>query len=112
MWQNGAWHPCILSQRHEGWHLITTAYDDGGFSGGSMERPALKKPLDDIAARKINTVVVTRSLSDFARIVEQFDKQGISFVSVTQQLDGKTVMHARLSVSPDKVKGCLTAALI
>ena len=69
--------------------MLPATYDDGGFSGGNMERPGLKKLLADISAAKIDTVVVykvdrlTRSLSDFARIVESFDSQGVSFVSVT-----------------------------
>src|ERR1019366_6918886 len=81
--QREACESYILSQRHEGWQLIPTEYDDGGFSGGTMERPALKKLMTDIAAKRIDTVVVykvdrlTRSLMDFVRIVEQFDKQGI-----------------------------------
>src|ERR1035437_5712862 len=96
--QREACESFILSQRHEGWQLIPTEYDDGGFSGGTMERPALKKLMADIAAKRIDTVVVykvdrlTRSLMDFARIVEQFDKQGISFVSVTQQFNTTTSM--------------------
>lgn len=96
--QREACESYILSQRHEGWQLIATEYDDGGFSGGTMERPALKKLMADIAAKRIDTVVVykvdrlTRSLMDFARIVEQFDKQGISFVSVTQQFNTTTSM--------------------
>ena len=96
--QREACESYILSQRHEGWQLIPTGYDDGGFSGGTMERPALKKLMADIAAKRIDTVVVykvdrlTRSLMDFARIVEQFDKQGISFVSVTQQFNTTTSM--------------------
>jgi site-specific DNA recombinase len=96
--QREACEAYILSQRHEGWQVIREAYDDGGFSGGSMERPALKRLLVDMAAKSIDTVVVykvdrlTRSLTDFARIVEQFDKQGISFVSVTQQFNTTTSM--------------------
>jgi DNA invertase Pin-like site-specific DNA recombinase len=96
--QREACESYILSRRHEGWQLIPTEYDDGGFSGGTMERPALKKLMADIAAKRIDTVVVykvdrlTRSLMDFARIVEQFDKQGISFVSVTQQFNTTTSM--------------------
>jgi site-specific DNA recombinase len=96
--QREACEAFIRSQRHEGWQLIATEYDDGGFSGGTMERPALKKLMADIAAKRIDTVVVykvdrlTRSLMDFARIVEQFDKQGISFVSVTQQFNTTTSM--------------------
>jgi site-specific DNA recombinase len=96
--QREACEAYILSQRHEGWHVVSTRYDDGGFSGGNMERPGLKKLLDDIAAKRVDTVVVykvdrlTRSLADFAMIVEQFDKQGISFVSVTQQFNTTTSM--------------------
>ena len=75
------------SQKSEGWIALPTLYDDGGFSGGTMERPALKRLLDDIAAGRIDVVVVykvdrlTRSLADFAKIVEVFDRQGVSFVS-------------------------------
>ncbi len=96
--QREACEAYILSQRHEGWHVVSTRYDDGGFSGGNMERPGLKRLLDDIAAKRVDTVVVykvdrlTRSLADFAKIVEQFDKQGITFVSVTQQLNTTTSM--------------------
>ena len=72
----------ILSQKHEGWTVLPTMYDDGGFSGGTMDRPALKLLLGDIAAGKVDVVVVykidrlTRSLFDFAKIVEAFDPQG------------------------------------
>jgi site-specific DNA recombinase len=96
--QREACEAYILSQRHEGWHVVSTRYDDGGFSGGNMERPGLKKLLEDITAKKIDTVVVykvdrlTRSLADFAKIVEQFDKQGVSFVSVTRQFNTTTSM--------------------
>jgi site-specific DNA recombinase len=96
--QREACEAYILSQRHEGWHVVPARYDDGGFSCGNMERPGLKKLLDDIAAKRVDTVVVykvdrlTRSLADFAKIVEQFDKQGISFVSVTQQFNTTTSM--------------------
>src|ERR1700730_3031706 len=77
--QREACEAYVLSQRHEGWHVIPARYDDGGFSGGNMERPGLKKLLDDIAAKRVDTVVVykvdrlTRALSDFARIVETLD---------------------------------------
>ena len=96
--QRGACEAYILSQRHEGWHVVSTRYDDGGFSGGNMQRLGLKKLLDDIAAKRVDTVVVykvdrlNRCLADFAKIVEQFDKQGISFVSVTQQFNTTTSM--------------------
>ena len=96
--QREACQAYIQSQRHEGWKVLPARYDDGGFSGGNMDRPALKKLLEDIAAKQIDTVVVykvdrlTRSLADFAKIVEQFDKQGVSFVSVTQQFNTTTSM--------------------
>ena len=96
--QREACEAYILSQRHEGWMAVATVYDDGGFSGGSMERPALKRLLEDIAAKKVDTVVVykvdrlTRSLADFAKIVEQFDRQGVSFVSVTQAFNTTSSM--------------------
>ncbi len=88
--QREACEAFILSQRHEGWSVVATAYDDGGFSGGTMERPALKALLADIAAGNVDVVVVykidrlTRSLFDFAKIVETFDAHKVSFVSVTQ----------------------------
>ncbi|MCC6947023.1 MAG: recombinase family protein [Bradyrhizobiaceae bacterium] len=96
--QREACEAFIKSQRHEGWELIRTAYDDGGFSGGSLERPALQRLLSDIQSGKIDVVVVykvdrlTRSLADFARIVETFEQQGVSFVSVTQQFNTTTSM--------------------
>ena len=88
----------IKSQRHEGWVLINDKYDDGGFSGGNTERPALKRLLDDITSDRVNVVVVykvdrlTRSLSDFAKLVDLFDGHGVSFVSVTQQFNTTTSM--------------------
>lgn len=88
----------ITSQKSEGWTLIPTHYDDGGWSGGTMERPALQQLLGDIALGKIDVVVVykvdrlTRSLPDFARIVEAFDAKGVSFVSVTQAFNTTTSM--------------------
>jgi uncharacterized repeat protein (TIGR03803 family) len=91
-------HAYNASQRHEGWLVIAKKYDDGGFSGGNMNRPALKQLLDDIAARLVDTVVVykvdrlTRSLTDFAKIVEAFDQKGVSFVSVTQQFNTTSSM--------------------
>lgn len=96
--QRDACEAYIRSQAHEGWKLVKTAYDDGGFSGGSMDRPALKRLLADIAAGRVQTIVVykidrlTRSLADFARIVETLDGQGASFVSVTQQFNTTTSM--------------------
>src|SRR3984885_7748390 len=96
--QREACEAYIVSQKHEGWQVLPTAYNDGGFSGGNMDRPALQKLLGDLEAGKINIVVVykvdrlTRSLADFAKIVEQFDRQGVSFVSVTQQFNTTTSM--------------------
>jgi site-specific DNA recombinase len=88
----------IKSQAHAGWTLIKARYDDGGYSGGSTERPDLQRLLDDIRARKIDVIVVykvdrlTRSLADFAKLVELFDAHGVSFVSVTQQFNTTTSM--------------------
>jgi site-specific DNA recombinase len=88
----------INSQKHEGWIALPAIYDDGGYSGGSMDRPALKRLLADIESGSVDVVVVykvdrlTRSLSDFARIVEVFDVAGASFVSVTQQFNTTTSM--------------------
>jgi site-specific DNA recombinase len=96
--QREACEAYITSQKHEGWHALSAKYDDGGFSGGNMDRPGLKKLLEDIAAGKIDTIVVykvdrlTRSLADFAKIVETFDGKGVSFVSVTQQFNTTTSM--------------------
>ena len=88
--QREACEAFVRSQRHEGWIILPQLYDDAGYSGGTMERPALKRLLADIAAHRIDDVVVykvdrlTRSLSDFAKIVEVFDAHGVSFVSITQ----------------------------
>jgi site-specific DNA recombinase len=88
----------IKSQAHEGWRCLPAGYDDGGFSGGTLERPALQQLLADIRARLIDVVVVykvdrlTRSLADFAKLVEQFDQHGVSFVSVTQSFNTTTSM--------------------
>ena len=88
----------IKSQTHGGWKLIRTRYDDGGYSGGSTERPALRKLLDDVRARRIDVIVVykvdrlTRSLADFAKLVELFDEHQVSFVSVTQAFNTTTSM--------------------
>jgi DNA invertase Pin-like site-specific DNA recombinase len=96
--QREACEAYIRSQQHEGWGLARTRYDDGGFSGGNMERPALQALLADIRAGRIDIVVVykvdrlTRSLADFARLVETFDAQGVSFVSVTQQFNTTSSM--------------------
>jgi len=96
--QREACEAFIRSQAGEGWRLVTTAYDDGGFSGGTMERPALQRLLADIRERLIDTVVVykvdrlTRSLADFAKMVERFDEYGVSFVAVTQQFNTTSSM--------------------
>jgi site-specific DNA recombinase len=88
----------IKSQASEGWKALFKTYDDGGYSGGSLERPALLQLLDDIRARKIDIVVVykvdrlTRALADFAKLVELFDGHGVSFVSVTQSFNTTTSM--------------------
>lgn len=88
----------IESQRHEGWRAISTHYDDGGFSGGTMDRPALTQLLVDVEARRVDTIVVykvdrfTRSLVDFARIVERLEAAGVAFVSVTQQFSTTSSM--------------------
>src|SRR2546426_8344063 len=88
----------VQSQRHEGWRVLDGHYDDGGYSGGTMERPALAQLLKDIDAGKVDSVVVykvdrlTRSLADFAKIVEIFDAKGVSFVSVTQHFNTTTSM--------------------
>ena len=88
----------VLSQKHEGWTVLPTLYDDGGFSGGTLDRPALQRLLSDIAEGKVDVVVVykidrlTRSLFDFAKIVEAFEAKGVSFVSITQQFNTSTSM--------------------
>lgn len=88
----------IKSQKHEGWQLVKTTYDDGGYSGGTMNRPALQLLMQDIEAGKIDVIVVykvdrlSRSLHDFAKMVEVFDKRGVSFVSVTQQFNTTSSM--------------------
>jgi site-specific DNA recombinase len=98
----------IKSQQGEGWRLVKTAYDDGGLSGGNMERPALQQLLEDIRHGLIDVVVVykvdrlTRSLADFAKMVEVFDAQGVSFVAVTQQFNttnsmGRLTLNVLLS---------------
>jgi len=96
--QREACEAFIASQRHEAWVCLRAGYDDGGFSGGTMDRPALQRLLADIAAGRVDTVVVykidrlTRSLADFAKIVEILDARSASFVSVTQQFNTTTSM--------------------
>lgn len=98
----------IASQQHEGWIRLEDRYDDGGFTGGNIERPALKRLMADIEAGKIDTVLVykvdrlSRSLLDFARIMETFEKKKVSFVSVTQQFNtsssmGRLILNVLLS---------------
>src|SRR4030081_1479719 len=96
--QREACEAFIRSQRHEGWSCLPQAYDDGGRSGGNLERPALQQLLAEIREGKVDVVVVykidrlTRSLADFSKIVEIFDARGASFVSVTQQFNTTTSM--------------------
>src|SRR5712664_2994081 len=96
--QREACEAYIKSQRHEGWICLAQAYDDGGLSGATIDRPALRQLLADIQAGRVDIVVcykvdrLTRSLTDFAKIVEIFDAKGVSFVSVTQQFNTTTSM--------------------
>jgi len=96
--QREACEAYILSQKHEGWAALPQMYDDGGFSGGTTDRPALRRLIADIEAGKIDNVVVykvdrlTRSLGDFAKIVEVFDRHRVSFVSITQSFNTTTSM--------------------
>ena len=96
--QREACEAYVKSQRHEGWQLLPALYDDGGFSGGSLERPALQRLIEDVKAGSIDVVVVykvdrlTRSLADFAKLVELFDAVSASFVSVTQAFNTTTSM--------------------
>ena len=98
----------INSQRHEGWLPLQQKYDDGGYTGANMDRPALKRLLADVESGVVNCVVVykvdrlTRSLLDFSRIIEVLDKKGVTFVSVTQQFNtttslGRLTLHILLS---------------
>src|SRR5580698_5850792 len=94
----------IMSQKHLGWTLVPTHYDDGGFTGANLERPALKQLLEDIDARRVDVIVVykvdrlSRSLLDFARLVDRFDQHSVSFVSVTQQFN-TTASLGRLTLN-------------
>src|SRR5712671_4770536 len=96
--QREACEAYIKSQAHEGWRLVPDRYDDGGLSGASLDRAALQKLLSDVRAGKITIVVVykvdrlTRSLADFAKLVELFDQQGVSFVSITQSFNTTSSM--------------------
>ena len=88
----------ITSQKHEGWVPVDKHYDDGGFSGGSLDRPALQALFSDLANGEVDIIVVykvdrlTRSLADFAKLTELFDKHQVSFVAVTQQFNTSTSM--------------------
>jgi site-specific DNA recombinase len=88
----------VSSQKHEGWAVMGDRFDDGGFSGGTMERPGLKELMELVRANKVDVIVVykvdrlTRALNDFAKMVDQFDEAGVSFVSVTQQFNTTTSM--------------------
>ncbi len=106
--QREACEAFIASHKHEGWTLIATPYDDGGVSGATMQRPAFLRLLDDVRASRVDVVVVykvdrlTRSLGDFAKIVDTFDAHGVSFVSVTQQFNttnsmGRLTLNVLLS---------------
>src|SRR6202049_4374304 len=96
--QREACEAYVRSQQGEGWRLRKTAYNDGGLSGATMERPALKQLLADIEEGQVDVVVVykvdrlTRALSDFAKLVDVFDRRGVSFVSITQQFNTTTSM--------------------
>src|SRR5580693_2652187 len=94
--QREAAEACIKSQRQLGWSVLPQPYDDGGFTGGNIERPALKRLLEDIDAHRVDCVMVykvdrlSRSLLDFARLMDLFEQRSVSFVSVTQQFNTTT----------------------
>src|SRR4051812_45401844 len=96
--QREACEAYIKSQAHEGWRLVPAHYDDGAFSGGSLDRPALQELLTEVRSGKIDIIVVykvdrlTRSLADFAKLVELFDRHSVSFVSVTQSFNTTSSM--------------------
>jgi DNA invertase Pin-like site-specific DNA recombinase len=126
--QREACEAYVQSQKGEGWSLIRTGYDDGGFSGGNLDRPALKSLMADVEAGRIDVVVVykvdrlTRSLTDFARIVDAFDRNGVSFVSVTQAFNttssmGRLTLNVLLSfaqfereVTGERIRGKIAAS--
>jgi DNA invertase Pin-like site-specific DNA recombinase len=99
----------IASQRAEGWVALPARYDDGGYSGGTLERPALQQLLRDIEAGQVDCIVcykidrLSRSLLDFAQLVEQFDRHNVTFISVTQSFN-------RASVRVAYVRGAANAA--
>ncbi|MEO5355476.1 MAG: recombinase family protein, partial [Magnetococcus sp. XQGC-1] len=88
----------ITSQKSEGWFMVPDRYDDGGFSGGNLERPALKRMMEDVENGKINVIVVykidrlTRSLMDFGKLVEVLERHSVTFVSITQSFNTTTSM--------------------
>ena len=96
--QRDACENYIASQKSEGWLMLRERYDDGGFSGGTLERPAIKRLLEDVRQGLVNTIVVykidrlSRSLADFAKLVELFDEYKVTFVSVTQSFNTTTSM--------------------
>jgi site-specific DNA recombinase len=96
--QREACEAYIKSQAHEGWRVIPERFDDGGHSGGTLERPAMQRLLERVRARRIDVILIykidrlTRSLADFAKLAEDFDKYGVSFVSITQQFNTTTSM--------------------
>ena len=96
--QREACEAYVASQKAEGWLLVPDHYDDGGFSGGTLERPALQRLISDIEAKRVDVVVVykidrlSRSLMDFAKLVEVFDRNAVTFVSVTQSFNTTTSM--------------------
>src|SRR5688572_5283909 len=96
--QRDACEKFIASQRGEGWVLVSDQYDDGGISGATLERPSLKRLLADIEGQRVDIVVVykidrlSRSLMDFSKLAETFDRHKVSFVSVTQQFNTSTSM--------------------
>jgi hypothetical protein len=100
--QREACEAYIKSQAHEGWRLVHYRFDDGAFSGASLERPALQELLTEVRAGKVDVIVVykvdrlTRSLSDFAKLVELFDQHSVSFVSVTQSFNTTTSTRLQL----------------
>ena len=119
--QREACEAFIASQRHEGWVCLRAGYDDGGFSGATMERLALQRLLADIAAGRVDTIVVykidrlTRSLADFAKIVEILDARGASFVSVTQQFNtttsmGRLTLNVLLSLRSSSARSSASAS--
>ena len=114
--QRQACEAYVKSQAGEGWRSVKTAFDDGGFSGATMDRPALKALLDHVKEKRIDVVVVykvdrlTRSLADFAKIVEIFDAEGVSFVAVTQQFNtttsmGRLTLNGVAFVCPVRTRG-------